>query len=573
MRKARSERGIAKRPTGIAGFDAMTGGGLPAGAATLVIGAAGAGKTIFGLQAMALSASLRGEPGIFVAFEESARKIVANAASFGWGLPQLRRRHLFFLDARLPEESVQSGTFEITSLLASVGARASRMKARWVVFDAIDILIDLLPDVNLRRREIRRLQGWLEETGLTSIITAKADGFAPGAVPAHAYMAYMAECVVRLDHGRHAGEPGRALTVQKYRGSAHAERSVPFLIGARGIELEPLQARSDGYRIYTQRVSTGIARLDSMLDGGLIRGSATLVTGAPGTSKTTLAGKFAEASCARGERVLYVCFDEAGNEIVRNLGSVGIRLGRFVRNGRLRMLGLVSLARSPEAQIADIAAQIAEYRPHAVVLDPLSALARQGGESGAADIAYRIVQQCKMRGISVFATSLVGKSAVDTETTELNVSTMADTWIHLSYLVRSGERNRALTIVKSRGTGHSNQVRELILDDRQVTLADVFVEEGEVMMGTLRDQREAAAGQKRRMEGETRANELRQKERAAADLAARIRAQQSDLERLQRDLASDLKEARSAVAGEQQRRVRTSRLRRADLPAGRRKPP
>jgi circadian clock protein KaiC len=386
-------------------------------------------------------------------------------------------------------------------------------------------------------------------------------------------MAYMAECVIALDHTRAAGMPARSLMVQKYRGSTHAESRVPLLIGAQGIELDPLRAFSDGYRIYTQRVSTGVERLDNMLGGGLIRGSTTLLTGAPGTSKTTLAGKFAEAACARGGRVLFVCFDEAGNEIVRNLASVGIRLGRFVKSGLLRMFGMVSRARSAEAQVADILRQIDAHRPRALVLDPLSALAQQGGESGALDITYRIVQQCKMRGITVFATSLVSKETPDAETTKLNVSTLADTWIHLSYLVRAGERNRALTIVKSRGTGHTNQVRELILGDRTVTLADAYVEEGEVLMGTMRYQREMSAARKRKLDGETQSRERLEKEQAVDDLSARIRTQQKDLERLTRGMSLDAEQRQRATAQRAEVRSRTSRLRRADSPAARRKKP
>lgn len=568
---AKSYMGITKVPTGIPGFDAMTNGGLPAHSATLIIGAPGMGKTIFALQTLACAAQAHGEPGIFVAFEESARKIVSNAASFGWNLPQLMRRKLFFIDARLPEEAVQSGSFEISGLLESIGARARKMKAGWVVFDAIDILIDLLPDMSLRRREILRLQHWLEETGLTCIITSKADALLPSAPPAHAYMAYMTECVINLDHNRQGGTLARTLTVRKYRGSGHIENSVPYLIGARGIELDPLLTHTKGYKIYTQRISTGIARLDNMLDGGFIRGSTTLVTGAPGTSKTTLAGKFAEAACARGERALYVCFDESGDEIVRNLGSVGIRLGRFVKNGLLRMHGIVSLARSADAQVVDILTQVTEHQPRVLILDPLSALARHSGESGVMDIVYRIVQQCKLLGISVFATSLVAKSDIDTETTEMNVSTIADTWIHLNYLVKAGERNRALTIVKSRGTGHSNQVRELILDDKAVSLADVYIEEGEVLMGTMRYQREQSAGHKRQIEHDVRTRERLRKEEAINDLTARILAQQQDLERLKREMALDSRQEERNANQRISQQMRTSKLRRADATAKHRK--
>lgn len=569
--RTRTPAGIAKTPTGIPGLDAMLSGGLPAGGVTLVVGAAGAGKTVLALQTLARSARDRREAGIFVAFEEPARRILGNAASFGWGLPQLMHRKLLVIDARLPEEAVQSGDFEISGLLANIEARAKTMKARWVVFDAIDILLDLLPDPALRRREVRRLQRWLHTSGLTCIVTAKQQGFSPSEAPAHLYIGYMAECVIQITRHQHDEVTTHWLHVEKYRGSGHTDRSVPFLIGARGIEVDPMHVRSIQHKAYRERLSTGIERMDAMLGGGLLRGSATLVTGAPGTAKTTLAGKLADAACRRGERVLYVCFDESGEEIVRNLSSVRIDLAPHVRSGRLRLIAIASRARSAEAQHAEILREMEAFRPRVLVVDPLSALLKQGLDTVAMDIAYRLVQHSKHLGVTLFATSLTGKSMVDVESSELHVSTLADTWIHLSYLVRSGERNRLLTIVKSRGTGHSNQVRELLLDDSGVTLADVYTEEGEVLLGTLRHQRETAAAEKREQESLARASERRGKQQAAADLAARIRSQQRELERINRDLRAEALQSERAVARRQTERTQISRLRRADRPAARKR--
>jgi len=562
---------IRKSPTGIPGLDVMTNGGLPAQAVTLVAGAAGAGKTVLALQTLAANARERGEPGIFVAFEEPARRILANAASFGWGLPALLRRRLLLIDARLPEDAVQSGNFDISGLLATVEARARAMRARWVAFDAIDILLDLLPDADLRRREIRRLQQWLQKSGLTCIVTAKHDSFHPDQAPAHLYLAYMAECVIELARSRHGEVLSHWLSVEKYRGSTHVERAVPYLIGERGLEIEAMEERSGGYPVFRERISTGVPRLDTMLGGGLFRGSATLVTGAPGTAKTTLAGKLSEAACRRGERVLYVCFDESGEEIVRNLASVGVRLEPHLRAGRLRMLGLASRARSAEALDAAVRRETTRFRPQVLVLDPLSALLKQGEQTIAMDIAYRGVQRCKRLGITLFATSLAEKAIMDVESSELHVSTLADTWIHLTYLVRAGERNRLLTIVKSRGSGHSNQVRELALSDDGITLADVYVEEGEVLLGTLRHQREAVMHRQREREADSAQREREDKQRALRDLAARIRAQQAELIRLRGDLAAgDARALRNEQASAAQRR-QTRRLRGADRAASRRK--
>jgi len=427
-------KGIVKAATGLRGFDEMSGGGLPCGRVSVVIGGAGSGKTIFALQTLANAARDRGEPGIFVAFEESADKIMANAASFGWNLQRLANRGLFFIDARLPVEAVQSGGFELTGMLASIGERARLMGARWVAFDAIDVLLDLLPDATARRREISRLQEWNERSNLTCIVTARTGEASSRMAPAYTYMAYMTDCAIQLGRRETDSIVTRLLTILKYRGSPHAENSVPYLIGARGFAAYPMPAFTGGYKVLRQRVSTGVARLDTLLGGGLIRGTVTLLTGEPGTAKTTLSGRFVEAACQRGERALYVCFDESGAEIVRNLTSVGIELGPYQQSGRLRIEGLVSRARSSDAVFADILAAIEENRPRAVVLDPLSALGKQGNDMNAADIAFRIVQECKLRGVTLYLTSLLSESDPVAGSTSLRVSTLADTWIHLSYL-------------------------------------------------------------------------------------------------------------------------------------------
>ena len=555
--------GIRKSPTRISGLDTMTHGGLPDRAVTLVVGTSGAGKTVLALQTLA-GAAKDGEPGIFVAFEEPAERILGNAASFGWGLPTLMRQRMLLIDARLPQEAVQSGNFEITGLLETVAARAKSMKARWVAFDAVDILLDLLPDPNLRRREIGRLQRWLQTSGLTCILTAKADPLLPGEPPAHAYLAYMSECVIQLTRSRRGDVETHWLAIEKYRGSSHSDMAVPYLIGDGGIEISPMVTHTGNHRVYRERISTGIPRLDAMLGGGLLRGSVTLLTGSPGTAKTTLSGKVAETACRRGERVLYVCFDESGEEIERNLESVGIDLGVHRRAGRLTTIGLASRARSGESQHAEILRHIETLHPRVLVVDPLSALLMQGLDTTSMDIAYRLVQDCKMRGITLFATSLTGRSVPEVESSDLQISMLADTWLHLSYLVRSGERNRLLTIVKSRGSGHSNQVRELVLGDGGITLADVYVEEGEVLMGTLRYQREAAAERKRAQEAESRVSERAQKQRAAADIEERIRTQEAELDRVKRELELDESSGLRADARQVEQRSRTSNLRRAD---------
>src|SRR5687768_6878109 len=326
----------SKAPTGIVGFDDITGGGLPNHRTTLLVGGPGSGKTIFSLQFLVQGASRCKEPGIFVAFEEASSRVVENAASFGWNLPHLlRRKKLFFLDAQPLAGLVQSGNFDLSGMLAALGAQADAMGARRIVFDALDVVLALLPDEASRRREVYRIHEWLLERGLTGLITAKAGGDEASSIgqKAFGFMQFMVDCAVMLNHSVEQGVSQRNLRVQKYRGSSFDENESPFLIGPTGLEVATAPMLGGNHaKVSNERLSSGVARLDTMLGGGYYRGSSILVTGFPGTAKTTLSGSFAEAACKRGERTLFVSFDSDANEVIRDLGSVGIRLDRFVKN-------------------------------------------------------------------------------------------------------------------------------------------------------------------------------------------------------------------------------------------------
>lgn len=555
-KKAVRELSLTKRPTGHPGFDEISGGGLPLGRATILIGAAGTGKTVFSLQTL-VNAARRGEPGIFVAFEEDAQSIIVNAAPFGWHLNDLAASGLHIVNANLPSDIVQSGDFDLGGLLASVGALVRRSNARWIVFDAIDVLLALLASPAARRREMFRIQSWLKMHELTCIITMKetVEGSVSGV--AHESVSYVADCVIHLHRPMRGDVASRTVRVVKYRGSSHSENSVPYWIGPTGVEIDAPPQHTDDYPVFDDRIPTGVERLDHMLGAGIFRGSTTLLTGAPGTSKTTLSGKFAEAACQRGERTLYVCLDESPVEIVRNLKSVSIDLSPHVASGLLQMRGAVARQRSSDGIYAEIRRLLESIKPSCVVLDPVSALRAIGDEVEVLNTVHRIIRQCKLRGITTYLTSVVTTGVLDIENSDTHVSTMADNWIHLSYQVRGGERNRALTVVKARGTGHSNQVRELILSDAGVTLTDVFAEKGEVLMGSMRSQKENAMEHAREVARREDARKVRELESGAAELDGSIVRMQHELDERRRQLTL-LK--RQDVAEEATRIVRREAL-------------
>jgi circadian clock protein KaiC len=482
--------------TGIEGFDEITHGGLPRGRSTLLVGGPGSGKTLFALRFLVHGARNCAEPGIFVAFEETSRRIVANAENFGWKLAELRGRKLCFLDAQPTTDLIQSGTFDLSGLLAALGAQIKAMGARRIVFDALDIVLALLPDQAARQQEVYRLHEWLLASGLTGLITAKAGGdeVNPLGPQPFGFMQFMVDCAVVLNHRVVLGVSQRNLRVQKYRGSNFDENESPFVIGKSGFDvaIARMLGRVDA-KVTSERVTSGVKRLDTMLGGGYYRGASVLITGFPGTAKTTLSGAFAEAACRRGERTMFVGFDSDGTEVVRNLGSVGIRLDRHVKSGLLRMISARTITGSAETMMVRIKALAQEHRARCLVIDPVSALSNNGNELTAHGVAERLIDWSKADGITLVCTSLHDEMSGQVQSSSpLQISTLADTWIHLNYLVQAGERNRGLAIIKSRGTAHSNQVRELILSSSGVTLADIYTAGGEVLMGTLRWERESA---------------------------------------------------------------------------------
>jgi len=493
-----------------------------------------------------------------VAFEENATRVVANAESFGWNLDVLQPARLFIMDAQPGPDIIQSGDFDLGGLLAALMAQAKLMGARRIVFDALDVLLDLIQDPAAKRREIYRLHAWLLDFGFTGLITAKAGADPPGCGGDHGYgfMQFMVDCAVVLNHQVVLGVSQRHLRVLKFRGSGIDENESPFVIGSSGFEIAVARTFGQGVlAVGKERVSSGVERLDTMLGGGYYRGASVLITGYPGTAKTTLSGAFAEAACRRGDRTLFVSFDADSNEVVRDLTSVGIELGPFVEAGLLRMTSARTVTGSAETYLVRLKSLASEHDARCVIIDPVSTWSRSGDHFSAHSVAERLIDWAKSLGITMLCTSLLDEMANQVAGgTSLQISTLADTWIHLSYLVQAGERNRSLSIIKSRGTAHSNQVRELILSDSGVTLADAYTAGGEVLMGTMRWEKERT---------ERVASEAT--EVAALQKRVRIDAEEAELEVRLKSLQTEL----LAKKAEKELLVRSARSQEGELSRGR----
>src|SRR5687767_8888982 len=559
-----------KVETGIAGFDDVTDGGLPRGRTTLLVGGPGSGKTIFALQFVAHGALECGEPGIFVAFEETSTRILSNAQDFGWKLNALVPKKLFFLDAQPMAAMVQSGSFDLGGMLAALEVQVKRMGAQRIVFDALDIVLSLLPDAPAKRREIYRLHEWLLSNGLTGLITAKAGGGDGSSVSGRAFgvLQFMVDCAVILNHSVVEGVSQRNLRVQKYRGSSFEENETPFLIGPNGLEVAVSRTLSTSDpEVTNERIASGVGRLDTMLGGGYYRGAMVLITGFPGTAKTTLSGAFAEAACSRGERTMFVSFDSDGTEVIRNLASVGIRLGRYLKNGTLRMISARTITGSAETYLVRIKTLAEEHGARCLVVDPVSTLSKPGNELTAHSVAERLIDWSKAEGITLVCTSLLDEMSSQSEAgSPLQISTLADTWIHLNYLVQAGERNRGMSIIKSRGTAHSNQVRELVLSDKGVTLADIYTAGGEVLMGTMRWEKESAQRVAKEVDDVARTLKMVRLDAEEAELGVRVKSLQVELEAKQVERALLVRTTKTKEAELLGGRSRMRELRGADAP-------
>jgi circadian clock protein KaiC len=479
--------GLEKAPTGVTGLDQITGGGLPRGRVTLVAGSAGAGKTLLGLEFLVAGARQYGEPGVLVTFEESAAKVTANVRSLGFDLDALQRDGLlavlaFEVD---PGEIVATGEFDFEPLFLMLSDAIGRVGAKRVVLDTVEVLFGAFGADAIVRGELIRMARWLEGQGVTAIVTGERGD---GSLTRHGIEEYVSDCVIALDHRVREEISTRRLRVLKYRGSAHGTNEYPFLISARGFFVLPITSMVLEYPVFEERIPMGIDRLDHMLGGGLFRGSTALVTGSAGTGKTSLGGYLVNAACERGERALLALYEESPEQVLRNMRSIGLDLQRWVDAGLLRIWAARPSASGLETHLAILARLIDEVAPSVAVLDGVASLSYGASGTEVAGLVDRKFNLLKAEGVTILATAL---SSGD-QTSAMPMSSMVDTWLALRNVEQDGERNRLLFVLKSRGTAHSNQVREFVLTDDGIELVDVYVGAAGVLTGSARLAQQAA---------------------------------------------------------------------------------
>lgn len=413
-----------------------------------------------------------GEPGVFVAFEESVDELVQNVASLGFDLKQLQDDGLLVIDHinLAPGDLQEAGDWDLEGLFIRLGAAIDQVGAKRVVLDTIETLFGAFSNSAILRQELRRLFMWLKERGVTAVITGERGD---GTLTRFGIEEYVSDCVIVLDHRVNEQTSTRRLRVLKYRGSLHGTNEYPFLIGAHGVSVLPITSLGLQHSVSSERVSSGMKSLDDMLGAaGYYKGSSVLISGTAGTGKSTIAAQFCAAACARGERALYFAFEESSAQILRNMTSVGLDLARWVDAGLLQFRCIRPSLLGLEAHLATMQQLVSEFEPDVVVMDPISDMLHAGGGEEVSAMLTRQVDYLKSRGVTALFTSL--NTINDAENAEQHIGSLTDTWIIAKLAEQAGGRSRVLYVLKSRGMAHSHQIREFVLSEHGLALADLY---------------------------------------------------------------------------------------------------
>jgi circadian clock protein KaiC len=463
-----SERVLKKVPTGIAGLDEVTRGGFPKGRNALVCGGPGAGKTLLGLEFLARGALQFGEPGVCIAFEETSDEIITNMASLGYDLANLVRQKKLVIDyVHVDRKQIEeTGEYDLEALFIRLRHAIDQVKARRILLDTLEVLFSGFKEEAVIRAELRRIFKWLKDAGMTAVITAETG---LNSLTRYGLEEYVADCVIALDHRVVEQVSTRRLRIMKYRGSAHGTNEYPFLLDDHGISVLPITSLGLIHSASTERISSGVAGLDAMLGGkGFFRGSSILVGGSAGTGKSSFAVAFSDAACARGERVAHFAFEESPGQILRNMKSIGLNLDRWLNRGLLKIHAARPTSTGLEAHLALMHAQIEEFSPQIVVVDPITNLVTAGDRASVKAMLTRLIDFLKLRCITALFTNLVFHEEV--EESSVGISSLMDAWLVLRTQSQGVERIRTLNLLKSRGMAHDTSDHTFILSEKGITI-------------------------------------------------------------------------------------------------------
>jgi circadian clock protein KaiC len=481
---------LPKAPTGISGFDDITYGGLPKGRPTLVAGGAGSGKTMLAMEFIVHGALEFNEPGVYVTFEENVKDLKKNFSSLGFDLEKLIENKKIVIDHVFVERSLieETGEYNLEALFIRLGYAIDSIGAKRVALDTIEVLFAGLRNDAVVRSELLRLFRWLKDRGITAVVTGERG---EKTLTRYGLEEYIADCVIILDNRVSNELSTRRIRIVKYRGSRHGTDEYPFLIGKDGITIFPITSIKTDYKISKERVSTGIEGMDRMLgDKGYFRGTSVLISGTAGTGKSSFVAFYVDAACRRGEKCLYFAFEETQDQIIRNMSSIGLDVGQWLKKGLLKFHVTRPALYGLEMHLLMMEDDIKKYEPKNVVIDPITDLSAVGGGREVKSMVTRLNDLMKSQGITIIFTDLI-RGDVSPEHPAMYISSLIDTWILLRNFEHNGERNRGLTILKSRGMSHSNQIKEFVISSEGIVLIQPYIGPSGVLMGSAKVSQEA----------------------------------------------------------------------------------
>ncbi len=562
-RKSKIRDTLVKCPTGIRGLDDITEGGLPQGRPTLVCGGPGCGKTLMAMEFIVHGIRDFGEPGVFLAFEEKERELVENCASLGFNLRQLIKENKLAIDHIDIQRSEieETGEYSLDGLFVRLSTQMDQVGAKRVALDTLEALFAALLNEAIIRAELRRLFGWLKDRGVTALITAEQG---KGTLTRHGLEEYVSDCVILLDHRVTNQIATRRLRIVKYRGSKHATNEYPTMIDEQGLSVLPISSLGLHYPVSREFISSGVDRLDAMLDGkGYYKGSSVLVSGTAGTGKTSLAAAFVDRNCREGHRCLYFSFEESPEQVIRNMRSIGFDLAAWVRSGLLKFEAVRPTLFGLENHLVNLHKLVEEYKPEMLVVDPVTNLTAVGQDVEITTMLTRLIDFLKNSQITALFTSLTAGGGPQ-EQSNVAISSLMDTWLLLRMVESANERNRVLYVLKSRGMAHSNQMREFLLTDQGIQLQDVYAGPGAVLTGSARLAQEARDREAELAQKQAASQHQRELEQERKALEAELCAMQEKLGNVREELsvATNREVQRLSTAQEERRRKAT--LRKAD---------
>jgi circadian clock protein KaiC len=485
------EKSLEKAPTGINGLDDITNGGLPTGRPTLVCGSAGSGKTLMAMEFLFKGAKKYDEPGVFMAFEETEEELSKNFDSLGFDLNDLVARNRLVVDYVYIDKSEieETGEYDLEGLFIRLGLAIDSIGAKRVALDTLEVLFSGFQNEAILRSELRRLFRWLKNKGVTAIVTGERG---ETSLTRYGLEEYVADCVILLDNRMQEQIATRRLRIIKYRGSRHGTNEYPFLIEEDGISVLPITSLGLEHEASEERISTGIERLDTMLGGkGYYRGSTILISGTAGTGKTSFAAEFARAACERGERCLYFAFEESPSQITRNMNSIGIDFQPYIDTGLMQISASRPMTYGLEMHLIAMRKLIDKFEPAIVIVDPISNLTNVGTQADVMFTLTKLIDYLKLKNITAVCTSLVEHESIEGINAQ-GISSLMDTWISLRFFENNNERNRGISVIKSRGMEHSNQIREYLVTDDGIDIRDIYLGPSRgLLMGSSRAAQEA----------------------------------------------------------------------------------